>query len=123
MRRRPAYRNRNFLDFVPVRKSDVRQEVDREGRVTLIRPRAGSRLLVLLTRLLNKSRDLRFSLDGTGTAVWSSIDGRRTIAELTAGAGTAGAEPVTESDYIRCADFVRSLQRRGLITLVYPCRD
>lgn len=120
---RDRYRGGNFLDVIPVRRSDVVQEEDESGCVTLSRPRSRSSMLTALAGVLKKSRYVQFTLDVPGTAVWKRIDGRRTIAGLAAEAGRDGLDGPSESEYLRLAQFVRSLQRQGLVRLELPGHD
>lgn len=85
-----------------------------EGRVVLVRPAPTRRGWAGLNeRFTYWASVRRVRLDETGSAVWRSIDGRRTVAEVAQAVAVEGAEE-------RVGRFVAELAGLGFLDLRVP---
>jgi hypothetical protein len=76
----PERRDINLLELIP--EQLVGSETGEDGIVTVLGPRFKSDLMKRLVGSRLKSPHFRIELDEIGTAVWQSIDGKRTIGEI-----------------------------------------
>lgn len=74
-------KHKNYLDNIPIKNPDIGWEIDKNGKVTLIRRNKGitNRLAQLI---LCKPKVSYIHLDETGSCVWPKIDGEKNIFEL-----------------------------------------
>ena len=70
-----------LLGRVPVQA--VPFEVLEDGRVVLLRPKFVDKRMAWLQRLLPRP-EFRVRLDATGSFIWESLDGQRTVADVCA---------------------------------------
>ena len=71
----------NYLENIPVRKEDLRWEVDEEGKVVLYVHNIGI-VKKLTQKFLKKPEYTQVHLDENGSFVWPLIDGKKNIIEL-----------------------------------------
>ncbi|BDU74372.1 PqqD family protein [Mesoterricola silvestris] len=91
-------------------------ETDAEGRVVLLRPKFLSPRLGWLQKLLPRP-EFRVKLDATGSFIWESLDGVRTVGEVCQAVRErfgAEAEPVEE----RAVALVFQMASGGFIRLL-----
>lgn len=108
-------KNRNFLDFVPVREEKHRWEEKEDGTVTVHVVHDGL-FDKIAQRFFHRPALTHLSLDETGSFVWKSIDGKRTvynIAGLLKEQYSEKAEPL----YERLAQYIMILKNNELIRL------
>lgn len=74
-------RNNNYLDYVPVKVEKVSSRETEYGRTQLIIPR-NSILERILGKVVYIPKKYYVDLDLLGSFVWNSIDGNRTIYEI-----------------------------------------
>jgi len=72
--------NDNFLDYVP--EKAIAWQLDDQGRVFLIKPKTGNRLLKRLIQLAGRNQDFHIHLDELGSAAWLQTDGRRSVQQI-----------------------------------------
>lgn len=71
----------NFLELIPIRSDKVTWEIDDEFLVQIIVPREG-KLDKIVRAFFKTPKVMRIDLDGQGSCVWNSIDGKRTVDEI-----------------------------------------
>ncbi len=71
---------KNFLDYVPVRK--VEWERDEQGKVYLKKEKTRNKLMKKIIDLFNRSHFINLHLDQLGTSAWLLIDGKRKVREI-----------------------------------------
>lgn len=107
----------NLLDTIPVRGGHIRTEW--EGACAVLAyprfKRAWVRRFFLLKGL---SPYIRVRLEEHGTAVWSLIDGRRSVAEILS--LLAGHFEGDDNYAPRVTTYLMQLQRDGFIRLLRP---
>lgn len=71
----------NYLENIPVKKADLRWELDENGMVVLFVHNTGF-MKKLTQKLLKKPEYTQVHLDENGSFVWPLIDGEKNIIEL-----------------------------------------
>ncbi|MCX7935498.1 MAG: PqqD family protein, partial [Planctomycetota bacterium] len=112
----PLDRQRSFA-AIPMPAAGVASEEapDQQGRVIYV-PRPPFFRGWLGQRLAGGAAPARFFLDRLGNAVWSAIDGRRTVAEICEDFRARFGLHPREAEGMVVA-FINSLLRRGVLTL------
>jgi len=102
----------NVFDFVPVISEHITTE--KEGELSVITfPRFRSKFMQKYFVPKNKSAIIHIRLDENGTAVWDSIDGKRTIKEI---AETLSERFNHEENYeYRIAVYFSQLYKQGFV--------
>ncbi len=77
------FAGRDFLDLVPARRTDARDDAD-SGHVVVLLPRFRDRVLgrLLQPSLPESRRWVLVRLDGPGSVLWRAADGQRAVREL-----------------------------------------
>jgi len=105
-------RDGNYLDNVPKRNVDF--EEAEGGRLVLLRPKFMTGPFARLLQPRIPKRFFRVQLDDIGTLVWRSIDGTRTVGEISEILYAEFGERV-EPRYERCSKFVHSLHQGAMV--------
>ena len=103
----------NYLEKIPVRKENLRWEVDEEGKVVLYVHNTGF-VKKLTQKFLKKPEYTQVHLDENGSFVWPLIDGKKNIIEL----GKVVKEHFGEKAdplYPRLAKFFQILESYGFV--------
>ena len=93
---------------------------EEESRVVLLMPRYPTFAGRLLGKLLRRSEHIRVKLDELGSAVWSLIDGSRTVRQIAEEIGNrfgASADPL----HSRLAEFLEILLRNRFVRVLESC--
>lgn len=111
--RRRIFKGANYLDLTPLRLH--KEEFSEENLVTVLIPKFQNRfaLRFIVPRL--KSQVFKLKLDELGSAVWLSIDGRKTVDQIAKQLLKKFGdkiEPVNE----RLTKFLTGLYEQRLIT-------
>ncbi len=108
-------KDKNFLDFIPSISSELCWKTEEDGLVTLELENKG--FFKRLTQLLFKKPKISYiHLEQKGSAVWSKIDGERTVLQI----GELLAENSEEEKqviYANLSAFLKTLESYGFITL------
>lgn len=106
-------KDQNYLENIPVRKEDLKWEVDEKGIVTLYVHNTG--LMKKITqKLLKKPEYTQVHLDENGSFVWPLIDGEKNIIDLGKEVKAHFGEKA-EPLYPRLAKFFQVLESYGFI--------
>jgi len=71
----------NYLDLIPTRTTELKWHERENGQIQIMIPR--KEVVDRIVRLFKKTPEqLHVDLDEIGSAVWKSMDGRRTIGEI-----------------------------------------
>ena len=102
----------NLFDIIPIVSKHITTE--KEGALSVITfPRFNNRFMQKLFVPKNKSAIVRIRLDEHGTAVWSLIDGRRSVKKITE--LLADHFQHEENYEYRIADFMLQLYKQGFV--------
>lgn len=105
----------NYLEKIPIRKEDLRWEVDEDGKVVLYVHNTGF-VKKLTQKFLKKPEYTQVHLDENGSFVWPLIDGKKNIMELGALVKEHFGEKA-EPLYPRLAKFFQILESYGFVYL------
>jgi len=81
LKRRALLKKANYLELTPIRI--ITEEVDDHGKVTLLMPKFINRFAKKYLTPLCKTPHTKLRLDVLGSSVWLTIDGQKTVAEIT----------------------------------------
>ena len=102
----------NLFDIIPIISKHITTE--KEGALSVITfPRFSSKFMQKCFVPKNKSAVIRIRLDEHGTAVWSLIDGKRSVKEITE--LLADRFQHEENYEYRVAEFMLQLYRQGFL--------
>ncbi len=107
------------LAAIPVINTAVRVELLKNGELLIHYPATVRPWLLKLARVIGKVPqpiDRKVQLDVLGTAVWCSVDGRRSVAQIIEKFAKNHKLHPKEAE-VSVTQFLRSLGQRGLIGL------
>lgn len=108
----------DYLDLVPRRLVEAVPEPDAGGKVILLVPRYRDAVWgrLLQPRLGPGKRFVRLPIEARGAALWTAIDGRRSVRELLP--AVAAASPDDEADLPRrtCL-FIQAMVDNGFLAI------
>ena len=73
--------NKNYLDYIPVKNSEIQYEIDNDGIVTVYIEWKGF-YHKIAQRFFRKPRVSDIKLDSYGSFIWSIIDGEKDVYAL-----------------------------------------
>lgn len=107
-------KSENYLERIPVRRSDLTWSEDENKVITLEIENEGF-FNKLAQKLLKKPKTTYIHLDNIGSAVWSEIDGVRNIIEIAELIEDTFGEEVNPL-YERIAEYFRILNSYGFVS-------
>ena len=110
----------NFLDYVPRRNKNYEYDVSDDGIVT-IHIRWKGPYHKIATVLFKKPETSHIDLDKIGSFVWLSMDGKKTVYELSE--EFAAAFPDEEKPVERLAEFLKILHNNEFIVYNVPLKE
>lgn len=105
-------REKNFLDYVPVRNIEWAQDDD--GKVYLIREKTKNKFIKKLIDRFNRSQFVYLHLDELGTAAWLAINGKRTVREICEAMNEPFGEKLEQAEH-RLSYFMGMLKKNNFI--------
>lgn len=108
-------KQKNYMDFIPEKKSNLVWYQEESGLVVLEMEHKGI-FHLLAQKLLKKPKTTKIHMDEYGSYVWTLIDGKKTVfevAELHREQFGENVEPL----YERIVSFFRMMEGYGFITL------
>ena len=114
MTSRRKLRDVNFLDLVPSRAIEWRDEPD--GRITLLRPKFIGGLMERWVQPRLRRPHYLIHLDEIGSAIWGLVDGVRTAGEICAELELRFGDRVKPA-HVRVPLFLRELDKGKMIRL------
>jgi len=105
----------DFGPRVPAHSAEWR--LNDEGQVDIIVPRYGKNWIGRKFEQWFKPKPIHIHLDALGTAVWQTIDGRRTVAEIGAHLEAEQQPPLDQLEH-RLATFLAHLANHRFIRWV-----
>ena len=111
--RKQFLKQANLLDLVPVRLNAHNEELD--GKLAILVPKFKSSILSKMLVPNSKSKNIKVRLDSIGSLVWLSINGTRTVIEISQDVAQSVGEQTSELES-RIHQFILSLYDQRFIT-------
>lgn len=108
-------KNKNFLDYVPVKNPLYLDHVDADGIVVVRVPKMGF-FDILAQKIAKTPKVSNIRLDEYGSFIWPLIDGKRTIYEISIQVKEHFGEQC-EPLYDRIAKYFQILKEHKFVTL------
>lgn len=107
--------DKNYLDFIPVPKTNLKFEIDEKKAVTIFQENKGF-MNFIAQKLFKRPRVSQIHLDEMGNFIWPHLDGKNTvydIAQLVHEEFKEKADPL----YDRLVTYIDTLERYGFIQI------
>ncbi len=104
----------NFLELIPVKNIEWAQ--DDNGKVYLIKEKTKSKIIKKIIDFLNKQQFFNIHLDDHGTAAWLSIDGEKTVHDISQILKEKFGDDFTQAEE-RVSFFVGNMSKHGFVQL------
>lgn len=115
MKKTKKQQNNNYLDYIPIHKTNLRWDETPDELVTIYIENTGI-MNRIAQKLLKKPKISQVHLEPYGSFIWRQIDGQRTVQEIAELANSNFGEKIHPL-YERLCTYIAYLEQIGFVTI------